>query len=183
MTCYAGDMLDDEEFFDLYDFYSSKNPDFPYDSYPQFDLGEMDDSECLADFRVHKRDIPALAYHLRITDNFYCQQHSVSDGIEGLCMLLQRLSSPCRYGDMLLRFARPVPVLSMVTNTVLDYIYGTHGHRITQWNNTVMSPAHFQVYANAVSAKGSPLDNCFGFIDSTVRPICRPTEDQRVVYP
>lgn len=182
ISCYAEDMLDDEEFFALYDFYSSKNPHFPYDSYPPFDLGEMDDSECLAEFRVHKRDIPALANHLRIPDNFYCQQRSVSDGIEGLCMLLRRLSYPCRYGDMLPRFARPVPVLSMVTNTVLDYIYGTHGHRITQWNNTVMSPAQLQVYANAVSAKGSPLDNCFGFIDGTVRPICRPRENQRVVY-
>ena len=38
------------------------------------------------------------------------------------------------------------------------------------------------VYDNAVSAKGSPLDNCFGLIDSTVRPICRPRENQRVVY-
>ena len=47
---------------------------------------------------------------------------------------------------------------------------------------TVMSPAQLQVYANAVSAKGSALDNCFGFIDGTVRPICHPRENQRVVY-
>ena len=91
----------------------------------------MDDSECLAQFRVHKRDIPAPANHRRTPANFYCQR-SMSDEIEGLCVLLRRLSYPCRYGDMLPRFARPVPVLSMVTNTVLDYIYGTHGHRITQ---------------------------------------------------
>ena len=70
----------------------------------------------------------------------------------------------------------------MVTNTVLDYIYGTHGHRITQWNNTVMYPAQLQVCGNAVSAKDSPLDNCFGFIDGTDRPICHPRENQRVVY-
>ena len=30
--------------------------------------------------------------------------------------------------------------------------------------------------------KGSPLDNCFGFVDGTVRPITRPGEDQRVLY-
>ena len=105
VSCYAEDMLDDEEFFTLYDFYSSKNPHFPYDSYPPFDLGKMDDSECLAEFRVHKRDIPALANHLRTPDNFYCQQRSVSDGIEALCMLLRRLSYPCWYGDMLPCFA------------------------------------------------------------------------------
>ena len=146
-------MLDDEEFFALYDFYSSKNPHFPYDSYPPFDLGEIYDSECLAQFRVHKRDIPALANHRRRPDNFYYQQRSVSDEIEGLCMLLRRLSYPCRYGDMLPRFARPVPVLGVVTNTVLDYIYGTHSHRITQWNNTVMSPFQLQVCDNANQPK------------------------------
>ena len=68
-------------------------------------------------------------------------------------MLLRRLSYLCRYGDMLPRFARPVPVLSMVTNTALDYIDGTHGHRITQWNNTVMSPVQLQVCANANQPK------------------------------
>ena len=29
---------------------------------------------------------------------------------------------------------------------------------------------------------GAPLENCFGFIDGTVRPICRPGQNQRVVY-
>ena len=31
-------------------------------------------------------------------------------------------------------------------------------------------------------AKGAALNNCFGFIDGTVRPIARPGENQRVVY-
>ena len=31
-------------------------------------------------------------------------------------------------------------------------------------------------------AKGAALENCFGFIDGTVRPIARPDENQRVVY-
>ena len=29
-------------------------------------------------------------------------------------------------------------------------------------------------YVDAVFAKGAALDNCFGFVDGTVRPICRP---------
>ena len=27
-----------------------------------------------------------------------------------------------------------------------------------------------------------PLDNCWGFIDGTVRPLCRPGENQRILY-
>ncbi|PFX34475.1 hypothetical protein AWC38_SpisGene639 [Stylophora pistillata] len=30
--------------------------------------------------------------------------------------------------------------------------------------------------------KGAPLNNCWGFIDGTVCPICRPLQNQRIVY-
>ena len=30
--------------------------------------------------------------------------------------------------------------------------------------------------------KGAPLDSCWGFVDGTVRPICRPGENQRILY-
>ena len=179
---YAHDMFDDEEFCLLYDFYQSKNPDFPYNSYASFDLGEMDPAECYTEFRVEKWHIPLLADRLQISPTFRCPQRSVCDGIEGLCMLLKRLAYPCRYSDMVHRFARPVLVLSMITNTVLDYVYDRHGHRLTQWNNQVMDPNHLQQYADVISAKGSPLDNCFGFVDGTVRPISRPGQHQRAVY-
>ena len=68
-------------------------------------------------------------------------QRSGADGMEGLCMLLRRLSYPCRYWNMMVHFSRPVPVMSTVTNTVLEYIYTTHSHRILQWNQTVLQPA------------------------------------------
>ena len=52
---YAEDIVDDDEFLLFFDFYGSKHPDFPYASYPPFDLQDMEDSRCLAEFRVHKR--------------------------------------------------------------------------------------------------------------------------------
>ena len=164
-------VIDDEELLILYDLYESKNPDFPHETYPHFDLDELENSECVAEFRVQKHHIPLLAHHLQIPATFRCQQRSVGDGTEGLCMLLRRLSYPCRYGDMIPRFGRPVPVLSMVTNTVLDYIYDHHGHRMTQWTNALMNPPQLQRYADAIAAQGAPLDNCFGFVDGTVRPM------------
>ena len=97
-------------------------------------------------------------------------------------MLLKRFAYPCRYSDMVPRFARPVPVLSMITNEVLDYIYTVHSHRIMNWNCAVLNPPALQIYAQVISQKGSPLQNCFGFVDGTVRPIARPDNNQRVVY-
>ena len=34
----------------------------------------------------------------------------------------------------------------------------------------------------SIHAKGAPLNNYFGFIDGTVRPISRPGQHQRIVY-
>ena len=45
-----------------------------------------------------------------------------------------------------------------------------------------LSPADLQIYSDAVAAKGAALQNCFGFIDGSVRPICRPGEQQRILY-
>jgi len=129
VLCYDQGIINDEEFLILYDSYKSPNLDFPYNSYLLFDLDEMED-ECLAEFRVKKRDIPVLAEALQIPDWLTCNQRSKTDGIEALCMFLKRFAYPCRCSDTVPRFGRPVPILSTVTNEVLDYIYAVHRHRI-----------------------------------------------------
>lgn len=179
---YDNESITDEEFLILYESYWSKNPDFPYSLYPRFDLEQMEESECLAEFRVKKQDIPVLANVLQLPVHIRCPQRTTCDRIEALCMLLKRFSYPCRYSDMIHRFGRPVPEISMITNTVMDYIFDNHGHRISQWNIDILSPALLQEYADVIHAKGAPLDNCFGFIDGTVRPISRPDQHQRIVY-
>ena len=79
-------------------------------------------------------------------------------------------------------FGRPVPELSMISKTVLNYIYDNHHQRLRDWNRTRLSPAKLEEYARAISDKGAALKNCFGFIDGTVRATCRPDENQREVY-
>lgn len=175
-------VITDEELLLLLEENKSRNPEFSYDVYDRFDLENMEEAECKSEFRVEKHDIPLLAEALGLPETFTCPQRSVAEGIEGLCMVLKRMSFPCRFSDMIYRFGRPVPVLSMVTNQVIDYIYQTHGHRLTQWNNLLLNPAALQTYADAIVRKGAPLENCFGFVDGTVRPICRPNEHQSTVY-
>ena len=50
--------IDDMELLILYDMFEPRNPDFPYESYAEFDLDEMVESECLAEFRFKKRCVP-----------------------------------------------------------------------------------------------------------------------------
>ena len=181
-VAYTDNLISDEEFLLLYDLNKSKNLELPYDEHDKFDLGNPCEDECSAEFRFEKKDITRLAEVLQLPSVFKCPQGSVSDDIEGLCMLLRRLAYPVRYSDVVNRFARPVPVISMITNRVLDFIYETHHHRITSWNNSILYPAALQKYADAIFDQGAALNNSFGFVDRTVRPICRPDENQRIVF-
>ena len=175
-------IINDEELLLLLDDNTSRNPEFNYENYQRFDLDEIQEPECKAEFRFNKNDIPVLAEVLGLPETFRCSQRTVANKLEGLCMLLRQTAYPCRYSDLIPRFGRPVPELSLITNCVVDYLCDKYGDRLKQWNHQIMSPALLQTYADAVSAQGAPLNNCFGFIDGTVRPICRPVELQEVVY-
>ena len=70
----------------------------------------------------------------------------------------------------------------MITNEVMDIIFENQHHKISRWNPHILSPPLLQQYADVIHAKGAPLENCFGFIDGTVRPIARPGQHQRIVY-
>ena len=142
----------------------------------------MSEAECKTELRFAKKDLPALAEALQIPPSFKLSQGSIESGMESLCILLRRLAYPCRFGDMIPLFGKPVPVLSMVTNTVIDYIYTIHGHRITRWNEALLNPVALDTYVRSVHSKGAALQNCFGFVDGTVRPIARPDEYQRMMY-
>ena len=179
---YDANLINDEDFVLLYDMFPSRNPSFPYYEYACFDLNNMSEAECKAEFRFEKKDLPTLAEALQIPPSFKLRQGSIVSGMEGLCILLRRLAYPCRFGDMVPRFGKAVPVLSMVTNHVIDYIYTIHGHRITRWNDAPLNPPALETYPRSVHAKGAALQNCFGFVDGTVRPIARPDEHQRMMY-
>jgi len=97
-------------------------------------------------------------------------------------MLLRRFACPCRYSGMIARFGRPVPVISMITNKVMNFIYDTHHHRLLNWNPALSGHLSMKQYADLVFRNGAALDNFFGFVDGTVRPICRPVEYQGLLY-
>ena len=105
---------------------NQKNPKLLPENYELSNFEALDPVECVADFRVEKQDIPRLAGALGIPPVIKCQQRSICDGTEGLCMLLRRFAYPCRLSDMIARFGRPVPFISMITKDVVDFIYNNH---------------------------------------------------------
>ena len=45
-----------------------------------------------------------------------------------------------------------------------------------------LRPAQLELFVWVISQKGAALDNCWGFVDGTFRPICHPGEHQQVMY-
>ena len=65
---------------------------------------------------------------------------------------------------------------------MMDLIYGRWHHLLTRYNHDLLSPPKLLQYAEAIGQAGAALNNCWGFVDGTVRPVCRPNENQRVIY-
>lgn len=91
LLSYDMGLINDVDFLLLYPMYISQNLELPYNFYPPFNIEDLNEDECLAEFRFKKADIPVLAEALQIPDVIRCNQGTVCDGVEGLCMLLSEL--------------------------------------------------------------------------------------------
>lgn len=133
-------------------------------------------------FRFKKRDIPSLAEVLvGVLETIRCKQGSTCAGMAGLCMFLRLLSFPCRYGDTTPRFANPpVPVISVMTNTVLDLTYDTYCVNSKESYRRPWPDEDVRCSHNCKRCLPQPpppsLQNCFLFIDGKVRPIAWPRQ-------
>ena len=178
---YLLDLVDLEEFALMYQNNLSRIV-FPYWKFDRFDLDAWDDSECYTELRFRKNDLPALLACLRIPGKIVCSQRTTCSGLEALCILLKRLAFPCRYTDMVTRFGRNITELCLIFNAILNFVYTTHQHHLSRWEQPFLSPENLALYTAAIHNHGAPLENCFGFIDGTVRRIARPKINQRTMY-
>ena len=62
---------------------------------------------------------------------------------------------------------------------MLDDVFEKFKERLTSLDHVWLNP---QAFSDAVHAKGAALENCWGFIDGTVRRIARPIRNQRVMF-
>ena len=50
----------------------------------------------------------------------------------------------------------------MITNLMVDFLFGKYGDLLNNLNQPWLSPQHIQAYANAIHYKGAALNNCWG---------------------
>ena len=102
----------------------STNPEFSYWNYEGFDLDEKTNDECTAEFRFHRENIYEFAEQMQLPNEITTYNGLVVGSVPALCMYLKRYSYPCRYGDLVFHFARPIPEPSIITNHMMEMIYG-----------------------------------------------------------
>ena len=177
-------LINDEEFLLLYNLNTSASPDFPYWTYDNFDLDSLSDEECKAEFRFYRNDTYQMLDVLQLPDEIICYNRFHVDGFEALCIMLKRFAYPCRYLDVMLRFAKPVPQLCMASNHVMNLIYTQWNHLPTDLDQPWLSPANLQQFAEMIDSNGGALQTCWAwvFVDGTVRPVSRPGRNQRVFH-
>ncbi|XP_055356564.1 uncharacterized protein LOC129601719 [Paramacrobiotus metropolitanus] len=148
----------------------------------KFNLNDISDEDCIAWFRFHREDIDELRKELHIPDVVRSETGSVFEGTEALCILLRRLAYPCRYTDLTTIFHRSIAELSIAFHWAIEHIYSEFIHLLTTLDLCWLTRQDLEEFAEAGRSKGAPLENVWAYIDGTVRPICKPSEGQRVVW-
>ena len=177
-----GDIDDDELLLLVGDRQHNLHTGLPYFKYDRFNMFEMGEDECEVEFRCKKGDIFRLAAALQFLEVFRCESGVIVDTVESLCIALKRFAYPCRYADLIPHFGRPISQLCMIKHLVVDHMIDRFGYLLANLDQPWLSRQCLQFFANAITNKGAALDNCWGFIDGTVRPMCRPKQHQRLFY-
>ena len=72
--------------------------------------------------------------------------------------------------------------MSMITCHTMNLVYNDWNHLLSSFNRPWLAPQCLQEFADVVYQSGAPFQNCWWFIDGTVRPVCRPGHGQRHLY-
>ncbi len=146
----------------------------------RLDFASLTPHECWIYFRFKKDDIAILCEELHIPVEICTKTRYCFSGQEALLILLWRLSFSCRWSAGVPLFGRSQSALSEITHWMLNFLLVNFVHLLnTPFYYT--DPTRLRFMADAVNAK-CPLSNCVGFIDCTLRRMCRPTIAQQAAY-
>ena len=144
------------------------------------DIDSFSEEGCIKLFRFSQGEIRILVESLNIPDQIKVQEGYTCKGLEALCIALRRLSYPGRWADLQPLFGRSSSSLCAIFLHIVEYLNNTHQNVINFDANRI--GYNLQHFSQAIYEAGALLDNCWGFIDGTVRPIARPTKGQRFFF-
>jgi hypothetical protein len=134
--------------------------------HPRFDFGELCE----------------LVHHLRLPEAFKTPNGYVVTAFEAVCLFCARFRSSGDQYDLVMRFDRSQSAILEIINTAIVLIDERWSHLLDFDHEVLLSPKNLARYAAAIHRSGSPIATIWGFIDCTIRQICRPSWRQCVVY-
>ena len=120
---------------------------------------------------------------MRVPKNIACSNRVQIKGIETHCNFLKRTTYPCRYLDMIPRFARSsFTDLDGSKQYYWSFLYKlwTFTKTLTNHGSNITATTTY-FYANVIHGKGAPLEKCCAFLYGTAGPISGTQENQRVI--
>jgi len=144
-------------------------------------LNELKESDCISYFRFGHSDIKKIITHLLLPDVLITPIHADRVLIvEAICLILCRLSYPCRWFDLQNQFGRHVSALSRIFYHTMDLILQRVKQQVLFYSLTMDD---VQSFVAAFAARGVPeVIRLFSVIDVKKHQTCMPGEHQRSVY-
>lgn len=141
------------------------------------------EEECYRELRFRKDDLKRLIQLLQFPPIIVLPNNCTCNGEYALCLMLYRLSYPSTLARLQSLFGRDYCQLSRIFNYAIDFVYDNHKHRVTDvawyaprlnYYNTAIRRkiAESNVNNNHGHVPGH-LNDIYGFIDGTHRPVCR----------
>ena len=95
-----------------------------------------------------------------LSEKMKCYNEVKVDGMEAFFIYLKCFGYPCQCSDIIPRFGRYIPQLSMISNLVANFIYENHKQHLENLGQNLLSPLDLQLFAEKIHVKGAPLHNC-----------------------
>ncbi|KAJ7042823.1 hypothetical protein C8F04DRAFT_884775, partial [Mycena alexandri] len=138
--------------------------------------------DCLDQFRLYADELIHLAVVLDIPEIFRTERRYAFTRVEALALLLARFKSAADISDLTRKYDRCRAPISELVNELSEFLDDRWSHLLDFDTDGVLAPARMQQYADAIYEAGAPLDSVLGFMDCTIRGICRPSRWQRAAY-
>ena len=129
--------------------------------------------------RVTADELLDMVKALEIPDYISTRNNYAFDGIEALGLTLARFRSAGDQSELSMLYCRSQSAISEIVNWIVAHVDDTWHHLLDFDHTQLLSPANLETYADAIHAAGAPLTGVWGFIDCTIRRICRPSKWQR----
>ncbi len=127
-------------------------------------------------------DIYEMVEGLEIPETFRTSHGYVFTGIEALCILCARFRSAGNMYDLTMQYDRSQSSISQCVNELVELLDEAWEHLLDYDHTHLLAPSKLLEYSDAIKHRGAPTEKVFGFIDCTIRRICRPSVHQRQAY-